>query len=169
KGVFEAQEEISFVKDCQIETDLELLIPDDYITNIRERLSLYKELDSIEHEEVLLEFQDKLIDRFGPLPKEVSGLMNAVRMRWLAKKVGFEKIILRNRNLTGYFISNQESAYYQSPEFTTILQFVQSNPGRCSMKEAKERLTLAFNEIHTVFDALEILKDLFEQGIENKE
>ena len=169
KGVFEAQEEISFVKDCQIETDLELLIPDDYITNIRERLALYKELDSIETEELLLEFQDKLIDRFGPLPKEASGLMNAVRMRWLAKKVGFEKIILRNRNLTGYFISNQDSAYYQSPEFTAILQFVQSNPGRCRMKEAKERLTLAFNEIHTVFDALEILKDLFEQGIENKE
>ncbi|MEN8224511.1 MAG: transcription-repair coupling factor, partial [Bacteroidota bacterium] len=104
KDVFEAPGEKTFVKDCQIETDLQLLIPDDYITNIRERLSLYKELDSIETEELLMEFQEKLIDRFGPLPGEVSGLMNALRMRWLAKRIGFEKLLLRNQRLTGYFI-----------------------------------------------------------------
>ncbi|MCK5764400.1 MAG: transcription-repair coupling factor, partial [Bacteroidales bacterium] len=160
KGVFEAQEEISFVKDCQIETDLELLIPDDYITNIRERLALYKELDSIETEELLLGFQDKLIDRFGPLPRQVGGLMNAIRLRWLAKETGFEKIVLRNRKLTGYFIKDQESPYYQSPEFTSILKFIQSNPDRCRMKEAKERLTLTFVNVNTVFDGLEVLKQL---------
>ncbi len=160
KDVFEQKEEEVFVKDCQIETDLELLIPDDYITNIRERLSLYKELDSIETEELLMGFQEKLIDRFGPLPQQVGGLMNAIRMRWLARKAGFEKIILRNKRLTGYFISNQESPYYQSPEFTYILKFVQANPGRCSMKEAKERLTLTFNNVNSVFDGLEILKIL---------
>jgi transcription-repair coupling factor (superfamily II helicase) len=162
KGVFEAPEEKTYVKDCQIETDLQLLIPDDYITNIRERLSLYKELDSIESDDLLMKFQDKLIDRFGPLPREVSGLMNAVRLRWIARKAGFEKVILKNQRLTGYFITNQESPYYQSPEFTTILRFVQSNPLRCRMKESNNRLTLAFNNVHTVFDGLEILKELSE-------
>ena len=162
KGVFEAPEEKSFVKDCQIETDLQLLIPDDYITNIRERLSLYKELDSIETEDLLLGFQDKLIDRFGPLPREVSGLMNAVRLRWVAKKIGFERLILKNQRLTGYFISNQESPYYQSPEFSSVLRFVQSNPLRCRMKESKDRLTLTFNNMNTVFEGLEVLKELCE-------
>jgi len=163
KGVYEEPETKAFVHDCQIETDLELLIPDDYITNIRERLSLYKELDSIEEEELLMAFQDKLIDRFGPLPRQISGLMNAIRLRWLAKEAGFEKIVMRNHRLTGYFIKDQESAYYQSPEFTFILKFVQANPGRCHMKEAKERLTLSFDKVNSVFAGLELLKELKEQ------
>ncbi|MEN8223967.1 MAG: TRCF domain-containing protein, partial [Bacteroidota bacterium] len=111
-----------------------------------------------ETEELLMEFQEKLIDRFGPLPGEVSGLMNALRMRWLAKRIGFEKLLLRNQRLTGYFISNQESAYYQSPEFANILKFVQSNPLSCRMKETKDRLTLTFSNVNTVFDGLELLK-----------
>jgi transcription-repair coupling factor (superfamily II helicase) len=159
-GVFEKKEETEYVKDCQIETDLQLLIPDDYVTNIRERLSLYKELDSIESEEYLLEFQDRFIDRFGPLPREVSGLMNAIRLRWLARQLGFEKLILKNHRLTGYFISKQESEYFQSPVFSTLLRYVQENPGRCNMKEARERLTLTFKDVKTVFDGLEVLKQL---------
>ncbi len=163
KEVYETEEVTDYVTDCQIETDLELLIPDDYITNIRERLSLYKELDSIETEELLMAFQDKLIDRFGPLPQQISGLMNAIRLRWLARKAGFEKIVLRNRRLTGYFIKDQESPYYKSPEFTSVLSFVQANPGRCRMKEARERLTLTFDNVNSVFDGLELLKELVEQ------
>ncbi len=163
KDVYEEEEPRDYVTDCQIETDLELLIPDDYITNIRERLSLYKELDSIESEESLMAYQEKLIDRFGPLPKQVSGLMNAIRMRWLAKKAGFEKVVMRNQRLTAYFIKDQESLYYQSEEFTNILRFVQANPGRCRMKEAKERLTLSFFNVKSVFDGLELLKELVEQ------
>ena len=159
-GVFEKKEETEYVKDCQIETDLQLLIPDDYVTNIRERLSLYKELDSIETEEYLLEFQDRFIDRFGPLPREVGGLMNAIRLRWLARQLGFEKVILKNHRMTGYFISKQESAYFQSPVFSAMLRYVQENPGRCNMKEARERLTLTFKDVKTVFDALETLKQL---------
>ncbi|MDT8394284.1 MAG: transcription-repair coupling factor [Bacteroidales bacterium] len=160
KDVFEQKEDKEFVRECQLETDLELLIPSDYVTNIRERLSLYKELDNIETEELLMEFQEKLIDRFGPLPPQVSGLMNAVRLRWLAKKLGFEKVLLSNNNLRGYFISNQESAFYQSPEFTSILRFVQANPRRCRMKETGERLIITFNKVETIFDSLELLKDI---------
>jgi len=160
RDVFEQKETDEFVKECQMETDLELLIPDHYITNIRERLSLYKELDSIEREEVLMEFQEKLIDRFGPLPGQVSGLMNAIRLRWLAKKAGFEKIVLKDQRLTAYFISNQESAYYKSEMFSTMLKFVQANPGRCRMRETRDKLSLSFNNVPTVFDALELLKRL---------
>jgi transcription-repair coupling factor (superfamily II helicase) len=160
-GELYKEEEIKeFVSECQIETDLELLIPDDYITNIRERLSLYKEMDSIEEEELLMEFQERLIDRFGPLPKAVGGLMNAIRLRWIAKKVGFEKVVLRNQKLTAYFVKDQESPYYQSEEFSSILRYVQSNPKRCRMKENKKRLTLTFNNVNSVFDGLELLKEL---------
>jgi transcription-repair coupling factor (superfamily II helicase) len=167
--VFEQQEDKEYVQDCQIETDLQLLIPDNYITNIRERLSLYKELDNIETEEGLMAFQENLIDRFGPLPREVSGLMNALRMRWAAKKIGFEKIVLRNHRLTGFFISNQESAYYSSAGFMSLLRFVQSNPGRCRMKEARDKLSLTFTDVNSAFDGLELLKELLEHGIKNRE
>ena len=171
KDVFEQKEDHVYVHDCQIETDLHLLIPDDYITNIRERLSLYKELDNIETENGLLEFQERLIDRFGPMPREVGGLMNAIRLRWQAKKLGFEKVLLRNQRLTGYFVSNQESAFYQSPDFMSILKFVQANPTRCRMKEAKDKLTLTFTNVNTVFDGLELLTELGnkEQGTRNME
>ncbi len=160
RDVFEQKVNGSYVKECQLETDMELLIPDHYITNIRERLSLYKELDSIENEELLMEFQEKLIDRFGPLPGQVGGLMNAIRLRWLAKRAGFEKIVLKDQRLTAYFISNQESPYYRSEVFSSILRFVQANPGRCRMKEARDKLSLSFDKVPTVFDALELLKRL---------
>jgi transcription-repair coupling factor (superfamily II helicase) len=162
KDVFNQEETKDFVNECQLETDLELLIPTTYVTNISERLSLYKELDSIETEELLMAFQDKLIDRFGPLPGQVAGLMNAVRLRWLAKQLGFEKVLLRNGRLIGYFISNQDSNYYQSSQFTAILKFVQSNPGRCRMKEASNKLTITFNNVQSIFEGLELMKELLE-------
>jgi transcription-repair coupling factor (superfamily II helicase) len=158
KELYEKEEEEKFVTDCQIETDLELLIPDDYITNIKERLSLYKELDSIEDEDGLMAFQEKLIDRFGPLPQQVAGLMNAIRLRWLAREAGFEKVVLLNKRMTGYFIQDQESPYYQSEIFTSILRFVQANPKRCRMKEAREKLSMTFLNVSSVFDGLELLK-----------
>ncbi|MBE9481674.1 MAG: transcription-repair coupling factor, partial [Bacteroidetes bacterium] len=154
KDVFKDEQHDEFVKDCLIETDLEILIPDHYITNITERLSLYKELDNIQMEEVLLQFRKRLIDRFGPVPKQTAELLNAIRLRWLAKKIGFEKIVLKNRKLTGYFISKQDSPYYQSEKFTQVLKFVQQNPSLCRMREAKDKLTLTFFNVETVEDAL---------------
>ncbi len=154
KDVFKDEQHDEFVKDCLIETDLEILIPDHYITNITERLSLYKELDNIQTEEVLLQFRKRLIDRFGPVPKQTAELLNAIRLRWLAKKIGFEKIVLKNRKLTGYFISKQDSPYYQSEKFTQVLKFVQQNPSLCRMREAKDKLTLTFFNVETVENAL---------------
>ncbi len=155
KDVFPEEIQKDFVRDCQIETDLEILIPDKYIRNITERLSLYKELDSIETEEGLMAFTEKLIDRFGPLPKQTVSLINTIRLRWLAKKIGFEKIVLRNNRLTCYFLSNEDSPYFQSTQFTAILELVKSDPGYFSMKMEKEKLFLRFREVNTVEKALD--------------
>ncbi|NVO21092.1 MAG: transcription-repair coupling factor [Bacteroidetes bacterium] len=149
-----------FVRECQIETDLEILIPDDYIANITERLSLYKELDSTESEESLLAFQDRMIDRFGPVPPETQELLNAIRLRKQAKELGMEKLVLRNGNMTGYFVSDQQSAYYQSEMFTAVLKYVQQNPRDCRMKEIANKLTLAFTNVSNVGRALQILRDI---------
>jgi len=152
----------SFAKDCQIDTDLEILIPDEYISNITERLSLYKELDDMKEEKGLLEFENNLIDRFGPLPKQVKELNNAIRLRWLAMEIGFEKIVLKSKKLIAYFISKQDSPYYQSEIFTTVLQFVQHYPNKCKMKEQKDKLTLSFDNISNIEQAIIILKGIQE-------
>jgi transcription-repair coupling factor (superfamily II helicase) len=148
-----------FVRECQIETDLEILIPDNYITNITERLSLYKELDSTETEEALLAFQDQLIDRFGPIPAETQELINAIRLRRLAKSIGIEKLILRNHLMTGYFLSNEASPYYQSEIFTAVLKYVQTHSSTCRMKEGSGKLTVTFQNVRSVSNALKVLRD----------
>jgi transcription-repair coupling factor (superfamily II helicase) len=152
----------SFVNDCQVETDLEILIPDEYITNITERLSLYKELDNIESELLLEAFRTRLTDRFGPVPEQTDELFNTIRLRWLAKKVGFEKIVLRNGRFIGYFVSNQESGYYQSPVFSAVLNYVQKNPSRCRMKESNDKLSLTFHQVPSVHEAILLLKPIVE-------
>jgi len=149
-----------FVKDCQIETDLEILIPGDYITNTTERLIIYKELDSMETEKALDECRNRIIDRFGPIPKQTEELFNTIRLRWLAKKAGFEKILLKNERFIGYFISNQDSPYYQSEDFAAMLRFVQANPSRCRMKEKETRLSLTFRNVRSISDAIRLLSEM---------
>jgi transcription-repair coupling factor (superfamily II helicase) len=149
-----------FVKDCQIETDLEILIPGDYITNTTERLIIYKELDGMESEEELIACRNRIIDRFGPVPKQTEELFNTIRLRWMAKKAGFEKIVLKNERFIGYFISNQDSLYYQSPDFAAMLRFVQSNQGICRMKETESRLSLTFRNVKTVKEAIRLLRGM---------
>ena len=149
-----------FIKDCQIETDLEILLPDTYIENINERLILYKELDSIESEEELLAFEARLIDRFGPVPEPAHELMNAVRLRWVARRAGIERIYLREQRFTGYFIQNPESDYFSSPLFTIVLQFVREYPGVCRMKEQNDKLSLIIQHIGSISAALKSLAPL---------
>ncbi len=160
KEVFREELPKEFVKECQIETDLEILIPDDYITNITERLSLYKELDSLASEYELVKFRGKLEDRFGHVPEQTLALLDTIRLRWLAKKIGFEKLILRNNRLACYFISNEDSPYFQSPQFTAILEYIKTNPSNCRMKEDKNRLMLIFRETGKVRHALEALEQM---------
>ena len=153
-------EKEQFVQDCQIETDLEILIPDDYITNIAERINLYKELDNSETEEELQNFAMQLRDRFGEIPQSTLEMIDAVRLRWLAKAIGLEKLVLKQNKLVGFFISNQESPYYQSQRFTKVLQFVQQNPTACKLKEKKDRLSIVFENISSVKDAIQAIEPM---------
>lgn len=146
----------SFVSDCQVDTDLEIMLPSDYVNSITERLALYKELDDIENEEQLKKFETGLIDRFGPLPQQAIELINVIRLRWIAEKLGIEKLILKNGRMIAYFVSNPASEYYRSKAFTIMLDFVKHNPD-CSLKEDKQRLTLTIRNITDVESAVRAL------------
>ena len=137
---------------------MELLFPDKYIQSISERMLLYRELDNLETEENLQQFEVGLIDRFGKLPDQSKELLEVVRLRWLSIELGIERIILKNKKMICYFISDQQSAYYQSPAFTKVLQFVQRNPGKCRMKEKLNKLSLSFDHIKTINSAKAILE-----------
>ena len=148
------QAEQDFVSDCQIETDLEIRIPDDYIPNITERLSLYKELDNITKEQELISFINKIIDRFGPLPYQTIALINTIRLRWLARNIGFIKLNLKNNRMTGYFTGSHDSPFFQSDKFGKVLEFIQKNTSYAVMKEIKGSLTLRFDEVSTIEKAI---------------
>jgi transcription-repair coupling factor (superfamily II helicase) len=141
------------VPDCVIETDLEILIPETYVSNTSERLQLYATLDNIKDESSLEAFRDSLRDRFGPLPDSVEQLVETVRVRWLGEELGFEKISLKNGKLRGYFVSSRDD-YFKSAVFGNILQFVQAHPKTCRMKETGGKLTLTIEPINAVKDAL---------------
>ncbi|HQQ95172.1 MAG TPA: transcription-repair coupling factor [Bacteroidia bacterium] len=149
-----------FVKETLVETDLQLLIPENYVSNLNERLLLYRELDNLTKEEELLQFQEGLRDRFGPLPEEVSELVNVVRMRRLAMQLGFEKLSLRNSRMIAYFLSKQQSDYFNSPVFKAVLQFAQSYPVLCQLKEQGNKFYITINDVNAVNRAIEILREM---------
>ena len=155
------KQEQRFLSDCQIDTDLQILFPDDYIPNVSERINLYRELDSIEDEQNLKHFEEKLQDRFGPLPEPTKELLNVVRMRWHAIALGFEKILIKNNTMIIHFISNQDSPYYQSYIFSSILHYVQKNPGQFHLKEDK-KLTMTIEGVDNINKALSILQNMRE-------
>lgn len=154
-----------WVSDCQVESDLEILIPDDYVTNVTERLALYKEMDSLANEEFLQKFRVKLIDRFGPVPKETEELFETIRLRWSARRLGFEKIILRNDRFSGYFVSNPESPFYQSATFVRILEFIKENHRICSMKEVNNKLSLTIKGVRSVRQAHQLILPIIENEL----
>jgi transcription-repair coupling factor (superfamily II helicase) len=157
-GLFqEEMQERKFVTDCQIDTDLEILLPSNYVNSVTERLMLYKDLDSILTEEKLVEFTEHLRDRFGPLPRPAVELMDTIRLRWIAEKLGFEKILLKNKRFIGYFVSNPTSPFYQSEIFSGILKHVQKNAGKTRLKEEKSKLSLTIRDISNVSEAIKAL------------
>jgi transcription-repair coupling factor (superfamily II helicase) len=151
-----------FVKDLQIDTDFELLFPDDYINSVNERLNLYNELGSVKDEDGLLTYEQKLIDRFGPLPKEAEALLNSIRIKWIATRLGIEKLIMKQGKMIGYFVGDQQSDYYQSSRFRKVLQFVQLHGNLCKMKEKETksglRLLLTFENVKSIRKALELME-----------
>ncbi|WP_372751997.1 transcription-repair coupling factor [Labilibaculum sp.] len=153
----EQKETIRFISECQIDTDLEILFPESYVESISERIRLYRELDNIETEEEIEKFTLQLKDRFGELPEACVELLNVVRLRWISLDLGIEKLILKSGKLVLYFISDQESAFYKSAQFSKVLQFLQAQTVPCKMKEAKNRLSLRFDKVKNIKKASEIL------------
>lgn len=153
-----------FVKEVAIDTDFEILFPDDYVNSVTERLTLYNDLAAIENEEGLLKYTDEIIDRFGPLPTQVVDLFDSVRIKWIAKSLGIEKIILKQKRMIGYFVADQQSAFYQTEAFTNVLKFVQQNSKICVMKEKQSknglRLLITFIKIDSVQKALQTLQKI---------
>ncbi|WP_338376182.1 transcription-repair coupling factor [uncultured Flavobacterium sp.] len=165
KDLYEADNDIEtkeFVKDILIDADFELLFPDDYINSVSERLALYNELGTLKTEEQLQAFEQKLMDRFGALPKQATALLNSVRIKWIATRIGLEKLIMKQGKMIGYFISDQQSNFYQSNRFIKVMQFVQHNGNLCKLKEKDTknglRLLLTFDNVKSVSKALELMQ-----------
>lgn len=144
-------------QDCVIETDLEILIPEEYVANITERLSLYSQLDNIKNEEELSAFEQSMADRFGKIPEPVYDLIETVRIRWKAERLGFEKLLIKNGAIKAHFVAASNEKYFKSPIFGQILQYVQTHPKKCQMKEYKDKLILKIDEIDSIQQAKEII------------
>ena len=161
------QEEKIYSKECTVETDFELIIPEDYVKNISERLSMYSQLDKIEDKEGLEAFVKQMVDRFGKLPKTTEDLVKTFSIRRQAKLLGIEKLTIKNKQMKAFFISSDNSTFYQSPEFGRVLEYLQENPATVSLKEHKERLILTvkniskLNDLENIFSALSKKKQDF--------
>ena len=164
----EGKKEVNFVKETQLDTDFELLFPDDYINNITERLNLYTQLNAVEDEIGLEKFEKELVDRFGELPTQAVDLFNSVRIKWTANSIGLEKVILKKNKFIGYFLADQQSPFYQTETFTRVLQYVQNHPQQCKLKEKQTRnglrLLLVFDEITSVEKALKVLEPIHKKS-----
>ena len=159
-------EKKAFVKETVLDTDFELLFPDDYVNNITERLNLYKKLSDLKDEDQLQKFENELIDRFGEIPNQVSDLLNSVRIKWIAISMGLERVLMKKGKLVGYFVADQQSAFYQSPIFTKVLHYVQHHSATVHMKEKQTRnglrLIITLDGITSVNKALKGL-ELFKE------
>lgn len=159
KDLFAEQgKEKQYLNDTKIETDLEILIPESYIEQTTERLSIYKQMDNLTTDNELDEFKEMLIDRFGPFPREVSDLLLTLKLRWKATELGFEKLILKNEKMVAWFINNENSEYFNSTKFQQILNYLQTHRQAGRMKEYNNKLSLVFDEISTVEKALQHLE-----------
>lgn len=160
KDVFaeELERKKDFVADCNIDTDLEILIPETYIDSITERLSLYTQLDDLEEEEELQMFEEELKDRFGPIPPQVHELLTTIRCRWMAKELGFEKLILKSEQLRLYFINDPDSPYFESDTFNQIMNFIQRDINNASLKQVGKNFLLKVSNIKSMGNVHHLLE-----------
>lgn len=147
----------SFVNDCYIESDMELMLPAWYVGSQSERISLYRELDNLQDEQALAGFATRLTDRFGKIPEEAENLFTMVRLRWTAKQYGIERLMLKRAKMTAYLVSNPESSFYRSEQFGKIIRYCTSNFRRCSLAEKDGKRTFNVLDVNTVTDAYEIM------------
>jgi transcription-repair coupling factor (superfamily II helicase) len=143
----EISKQDDFVSDCTIDTDLEILLPDSYVESIAERLSLYTRLDDCENETALMHFYQEMVDRFGPMPSSVDDLFTTVRCRWMAVKIGFEKMTLKDNTLRCYFINRPDSPYFESELFKKLLAYLQTGTNKARLKQAGKMFLLVVDQI----------------------
>ena len=150
----------NYVHDCFIESDMELMLPNWYVESQTERMALYRELDNIQDERALEEYRKRLTDRFGRIPDEAGDLMTMVRLRWLAQRYGVERLILKRGKMHAYLVSNTKSAFYESKEFETLIQFCMTNYKRCALSEKDNKRIVQVSNINSVDDAYSIFNEL---------
>lgn len=152
-----------FVDDCAVESDLEMYFPDNYVPGSSERMLLYRELDNIERDEELEAYRQRLIDRFGPVPRQGKELMLVVPLRRVGRRLGCEKIILRQGRMQMQFVSNTQSAFYQSAAFGRVINYIGYHPRRCNLKEKNGKRSMVVSQVASVKEAVDILKDIDEE------
>ena len=161
----EMEEKKEYVKECVIETDLEVLLPDQYVASVSERLLLYKELNNLSTEEELQRYRERLTDRFGPIPKATEELIRTITMRQMAKEFGIEKLVMKQNKLVCYFSANRENPFYRSINFQRMIFYAQGHQDVVHLRETKERLTLVIDDIDSIQKAIAALSGMV--GVRN--
>ncbi len=152
----------SYATDCAIETDLEVLLPDDYVSSVSERLLLYRELGDLSTEEELATYRRNLVDRFGPLPHATEELVRTITLRRMAKEFGIEKIVLKQDRMVLHFVSNPQNPFYQSENFTKVIRYAQANERRAHLKESNSRLCLSVDNVKDINQAIDQLNAMIQ-------
>ena len=156
----EAEESKGYAKDCVIETDLEVLLPDDYVTSVSERLLLYKELNDLVTEEELDHYRERLVDRFGPIPEPAQQLVKTITLRRMAQQFGIEKLVLKQRKMVCHFSSNPDHPFYKSQNFAQLIRYAQSHADTVHLRETTERLTLVCDNVANIQQAIAVVSEL---------
>ncbi|MBY0244299.1 MAG: transcription-repair coupling factor, partial [Sphingobacteriaceae bacterium] len=158
KDLFKDEPQRAYVNFTQVDTDLEIHFPDYYITSIAERYNLYTELSKVENKAQLLAFEQQIKDRFGPIPQPVKIMFKVLQLQWIGKQLGFEKLSYKKGVVRGYFVTDKQSPFFDSEIFTKILMFAQQHPRLCNLKEIKDTLRIAFENVNTIDEAIELLQ-----------
>jgi transcription-repair coupling factor (superfamily II helicase) len=161
----EIQKQDDFVSDCTIDTDLEILIPDEYVESITERLSLYSRLDNCDTEKDLQDFHNEMVDRFGPVPPQVEDLFTTVRCRKIAVDLGFEKMILKENTLKCFFVANPDSPYFNSKTFQKILNFIQTKTNKARLKQVGRNGILIVKDLFNMAELHDFLKKMHKASV----
>ena len=159
-GEQEVVEQMRFIDDAHIDIEVEAALPDAYVSQQAERLKLYRELDSTKDEEALQAFESRLADRFGPLPRAAKELLNVVRLRWEAIRLGMERVKVKNGLMIVHFVGEENSPFYKSEAFMTLLQRVTQRPDRFVLKQHNNRLAMTVRNVKDVEDAYKTLQQL---------
>ena len=157
-----AKKEYRYVRETTIDTDTEMLIPDNYVSNVQERFSLYTRLDSVTNEAGIAEFSEQIADRFGRIPPQVEEIFEGLRLRWVANALGFERVILKGRKLRCYFVNNPQSPYYESAQFQKIMKHIttKGKSAGLGLKQTDKNLIVTHDEVRNLRIAKNILEDI---------